>query len=389
MGSSSVGRVIAIHTSDRALYRGCRRRWLWGSHLNRGLEPLTKAPPLWFGEAVHYALKDFHGPRIQPTIVDSFREFVDLSYQTAPDRLPNETPELISLGRQMLEFYEYDWLERRDPLDTYILDGVPQVEIAFEIKLPVDPNFLDRIGAEKVVYRGTFDRIVMDDYGLLWIVEYKTAKALDTSHLATDAQVSAYCWAATCLYGVPVVGVIYQQHRKQAPKDPRILQSGAVSVAKNQLTTHKKYAAALHRVHGPQTRWSPAHIETLNMFARRESIDKDNFIQRTKLERNDWQIANEGKKIMLEVYEMLDPNTPMYASPTWTCGWCDFQSACVSADDGSDYEYELHDSGIYRVRTKASNEWETLAHQKLGGTLYHREAVIEHDRSGIAHSRTI
>jgi hypothetical protein len=351
--------------------------------LNRGLEPVSKPAPLWFGEGVHFALKDFHGPKQHSTLVDSFKEFTDASMDLYPDRLPPETPELLLLGPEMLRFYEEDWLERRDPLTTYVLDGIPQVEVAFEIELPIDPHLLSRINKRKVVYRGTFDRISIDDYGMLWIVEYKTAKQLDTYHLLTDPQVTAYCWAAACVYKLPIAGVIYQQHKKVVPKPARILKNGNISVAKNQVTSHKIYKAALTKVYGAVVnKWSPEHVETLNMLAQRESWDHDAFIKRTKISRNEFQIGNEGRKILLEVHEMLNPDTPMYASPNWMCGWCDFQSACVSMDDGSDFEQELNDEGLFRVRHKASSEWELLAHEKLGGILHHSKASVTHDRSG-------
>lgn len=383
----ATGRVIAIHTSDMGLYKACRRRWLWGSHLNRGLESKYKAPPLWFGEAFHSALKDWHGPRLFPTVEDSFYDYVKLSYEHHRDRLPVDADELVHLGYGMFGHYNR-WLERRDELVTYEYQDRLQVESSFEIELPIDPNLLARLNTDKVVYRGTFDRVVIDQWGHLWILDYKTAKRLDTAHLPLDPQITRYMWAGSLIYDRPVVGFIYQQHLKKAPKPARVLKSGHISVDKSQATTHALYRQALVHTYGDDhNRWSQDHIDTLNKFAYAESWEGDPFIRRTKIERNHSQLRNEFQKILLEVHEMLDPDTPMYPHQSWTCAMmCPFFSPCNSLDDGSDWEYELNDRDIYVHRQRASSEWELLSFDRLGGVLYNAkaEANIEHDRAGRA-----
>jgi hypothetical protein len=294
-------RVVPIHTSDRANYKSCRRRWLWGSHLNRGLEPASKASPLWFGEGFHFALKEFHGYRQYGTIHDAFIAFVEQSYEEFPKSLPMDTPELITLGGKMLDHYMW-WLQRRDPLHTYVINGIPQCEVTFEIDMTehIPEWILDAQGIAKVVYRGTFDRISIDANGHLWIVEYKTAKVISTAHLMLDPQVSAYCFAASCLYELPLMGVIYQQHKKDWPKDARILKSGEVSIAKNQSTTHRLYRQALIENYGPKESglWSPEHIDMLNKLAGEETVDKDPFINRTKVYRSTEMMISEGRKML-------------------------------------------------------------------------------------------
>ncbi|WP_419779109.1 PD-(D/E)XK nuclease family protein, partial [Parvimonas micra] len=50
-------------------------------------------------------------------------------------------------------------------------------------------------GADCVLYRGTVDRVAIDSYGRLWIVEYKTAKRAEHLPYQTDPQVTTYVWA--------------------------------------------------------------------------------------------------------------------------------------------------------------------------------------------------
>ncbi len=367
-------KIVPIHTSDVGLYKTCRRRWLWGSHLNRALEPVNKAAPLWFGEAVHYALKDFHGYDID--IIQSFLNYARLCKEKYPDRLPSEFNELLELGKGMLDHYMH-WLARRPSYTTYVHNGVPQVEVAFEIELPIDPILLEAIGVDRVVYRGTMDRVIIDlDTDVLGIVDYKTAARMEQGHLLMDPQISKYMWAASCIYDKPVSKFVYQQHAKRIPKPARINLNGAVSTAKNQATTHRLYRQALVEVYGSPQQATSEHVIMLNMLAGKETKDTDGFIVRTHATRNAFQIAREGERVLLEVSEMLDPRTPMYIHAGQHCGWCPFISACTSLEDGGDWQAELEDDTVFVTRNKASSEWEIIAHDGLGGVLHSKKAKL-------------
>ena len=63
------------------------------------------------------------------------------------------------------------------------------------------------------------------------------------------------------------------------------------------------------------------------------------------MNRNDRQGQSEGAKILLELEDMLNPDLPLYPNPNFMCAhWeypCPFLSACVSIDDGADWQHEL------------------------------------------------
>lgn len=342
-------RKAIIRTSDRILFKRCRRRWAWQSHLRNNLGPKHRAAPLWLGSGIHFALEDYHSSHHFPSAAEAFKAYVKASVtqirRKGVERLPEDLDELIELGVGMMEYYAL-WLKNRDPLQTYIHYGEPQVEVNFKIKLPWQEGLYD---LDEVYYSGQIDRVVVDEAGMLWLVEYKTAKAIQTSHYATDPQVASYCWAASCIYDKPVAGVIYQQHRKTLPKDPRILANGTVSVAENQTTSHRAYRDALIKVYG-DTRLAPkANIDYLDNLADREQSRHDDFIRRDYIYRNQYQIEAEGQKIMMEVLDMLNPDLPLYPNPTRGCSFeCPYVSACVSLDDGSDFEHELELTTVSR-----------------------------------------
>lgn len=340
--SAKKARVAVIRTSDRLGFRRCRRRWGWNSHLRGNIGPKQNPAPLWMGTGFHFAMEDFHGLNVWGTPMRAFEVFKEATIRAARRdmrRLPGDIDELTELAVGMLQYYSEEWLKTRDPLKTFIWKGVPQLEVNFRVEIPMD---VTQYGYDVAVYSGTLDRVVVDEHDQLWIVEYKTAKSVSTMHFENDTQVSAYCWAGNFLYDRPITGVIYQQHRKEVPHEPKILSSGRISQDKAQLTTHSKLRALMQNVYG-SVEASPMDYKTLlQHFVSVESSDYDKFIRRDRIRRNQHQCEAEGNKILMEVAEMLNPDLALYPNPDRTCAFmCPFNGTCTSVDDGSDWEYEL------------------------------------------------
>lgn len=336
-------RVAIIRTSDRSGFRRCRRRWGWQSHLRGNLTSIENASPLWFGSGFHYALEDFHGLRKHSSAKEAFKAYARATHRMSkatnqPFLLPFDFLELVQLGYGMLDYYTDHWLVARDPLKTFVWRGKPQVEVHALIEVPFKSPHYDR-----VLYAVTIDRVVEDEMGGLWLVDYKTAKRIQTLFYQTDPQISAYCWIARQLYGRPITGFIYQQHRKDVPDDPRILSTGKVSTAPSLKTSHRHYRRTLINLYGDVLRAPKENVDYLNYLNEQEDDMKDRFIRRDKVYRNEHQAEAEGTKLLLELEEMLNPDLPLYPNPTRDCGpgMCSFHAACVSMDDGDDWEYEL------------------------------------------------
>jgi len=338
----ATGRVAVIRTSDRISFRRCRRRWGWQSHLRGNIGPAQNPSPLWMGTGFHFALEDCHGANLYGHPAKAFNAYIEATMRAARrDRrkLPGELEELAELSTSMLKYYWDDWLIARDPLKTFVYKGVPQTEVNFRVEVPFDAR---KFGYDKVMYSGTLDRVVVDEYDQLWILEYKTAKTIQTLHYSNDSQISTYCWAGNLLYGRPIVGVIYQQHRKAIPDDPKILANGRISQDKRQLITHRSLRSVIKNVYGDVSRAPQDYIDFLNWLATQEDMDSDKFIRRDRVRRNDHQREAEAVKIMMEIEEMLNPDLPLYPNPDRTCQFmCPFNSPCVSLDDGSDWQQEL------------------------------------------------
>lgn len=331
--------IAYIRTSDRATFRRCRRLWGWTSHLKGNLRIRGySATPLWLGSGVHFALEDLHGYNIYQSPVTALEAYTSACRHAPRFPLPDDWEEALELGVGMMKHY-ISWLETRDPLPTFLFEGRPQVEVRANVPIELPEQFREYYSA--LIYRVTLDRVAIDEYDRLWIVEYKTAAQIRTDHLPTDAQVTAYSWLGSVLYDKEVAGLIYQQHRKDIPNEARILSSGKISTAKQQKTTAGLYKKSLINLYGSIDTSPHENVACYNELLQRETEDRDDFIQRDRVERNSHQIQAEGAKILLELEDILNPDLPLYPNPTKECSYCSLQSACVSLDDGSDWINEM------------------------------------------------
>ena len=343
-------RVAIIRTSDRIQFKGCRRRWGWSSHLRGNLGPKHGISPLWFGTGFHFALEDFHGYNRFGHPKAAFMAYVDAQYRkfkSNPQKLPEDIAELIELGKGMMDYYIL-WLQKRSNnlLKTYWQDGEPQLEVNGRFKVPWEPG---KFGYDEVWYSFTIDRVCIDDDGFLWPLDYKTAKVIETLHLLTDPQVTAYMWLAPFIYPKPIGGFLYQQHRKSLPSPGRLIYGGSkVSTAENQGTSWLMYRKTLVDMYGSVEKAPDENIQFLKRLGMAEDEWKDPYIQIDKVSRNARRGESEGATLLLELEDMLNPDLPLYPNKGRFClnTWkpelsCPFVSPCTSLDDGSDWVTEL------------------------------------------------
>ena len=346
-----LGDTIYIRTSERLLFRRCRRLWGWNSPIKMNLEAKSRPDYFWFGTGMHYALEDFHGINQYGHPARAFEAYTMATLATK--EAPDTWREFLVLGIEMMSYYADYWLAARgreaDP--TLIVNGIPQTEVRFEIDLPIlGPQ------GQKVKYRGQIDRMVRDEDGFLWVWELKSAKQFRMQHFDVDDQITAYCWAAQTIYQEPIMGVIYQQHKKDVPGHPKILSNGKVSTNKTMNTSYALYRQTLMDVYGNAACFPTDNIRYLNTLVADEESDADKFIRRDKIYRNQYQIAAQGEKILLEVEDMLREGLPLYPNPSKDCSWlCPLESVCIAMDDGSDFESLL--TALTCNREEQSDSW--------------------------------
>ena len=344
-------RIAEIHTSDRVAFKRCRRRWNWTSTLRQGRETIQLPIPLWFGSGFHYALEDFHGYNIYGDPCKALLAYVLAFRKTPRCQLPEAWEETTRLGLAMFEYYK-TWIQYFGAMETYYVNGKPQVEVDFKLDLPEEVQAMARkAGYDRAVYAGHFDRVVIDEYDRLWVQDYKTAKMIKCDHFEGDTQVSAYSWAARKIYNQTVGGAIWQQFLKDVPRPALSLQDGSLSTNKQQRVTYITYRETLKEMYGDVNKAPQKNIQFLNHLAEVQSDGGDRVIHRDSINRNETFLINHEKQIIQEAIDMLNPDTPLYPNQQFTCSWdCPFQVACVSMDDGSDWEFEIENNTQPRYR---------------------------------------
>lgn len=251
--------VIPIHNSDRATFKGCRRKWDWSSPARHSLTVRADISgvytPFMFGTGIHYGLEQFYNPGLSRDPVEAFRtwfdvvwnggnvthEWLERSYDLNPtplahvstnrlmpvssdehavlwnvrglrDLLPDGTDQydeiesLLPLGSAMLDNYKR-YADENDGFEVVLAEhtfSVPIWDYAHDrILTAIDtreqsPNY----GKELEVHaRGRQDAITQKPNGKLGVMDHKTAEKMEDSamlslKLESDEQITTYLWAA-------------------------------------------------------------------------------------------------------------------------------------------------------------------------------------------------
>lgn len=352
--------AFIARTSDRILFKRCRRLWGWMSVNGQGRKMRSEADYFWFGTGIHFALEDYHGINQYGHPALALKAYGVAT--SSVGRAPANYRELELLGMGLMSYYHEQFLQSRDPLQTLIWNDVPQVEVNARIDLGYRTD-----DGRRLLYGFTLDRVIEDEFGQLWIVEYKTAKSFRIYHFDTDDQITAYCWAAWRMYGKPVAGVIYQQHKKSLPLPPKILATGKISTDARQSTSAALYKDMLTQFYGVHTNWPNPNINLYNKLLLEEDEDKDRFIRRDKVERNIHQLQAFEAKLLMELEDMAREDLPLYPNPTKDCEWgCPLQAACVAMDRGDDWLHLL-EAYTYAAKSVAEEQikWRQLLPQSV------------------------
>lgn len=330
-----------VHTSDRIAFKRCRRKWDLGSYMRRNLTSIRVNDKLWLGTGIHHALSEYYGA--ERNILLAFTEWANERIAELQednglwDEQKSMIQEQVELGLGMLEHYDM-WAKEEDPK---WFKRVVFTERDFRVPI-YKPGTTEIVGW----YEGRLDGVVEDQYGLYWLLEHKSAAAVDTAKLPLDEQCTSYLWAAEQLYGIKLEGILYNIMRKKLPRKPELLKAGGFSVAKNIDTTWQTYMATLVAHYGS--------VEAIPMDKYKDILvtlheKGNNFFVRERVRRNRFEIENAGVQIYEELTDMTRDDLHLYRNPTRDCMWdCDFRSVCLCMSDGSDYQYLLDSCYKYR-----------------------------------------
>jgi hypothetical protein len=339
-----------LHTSDRLLFKRCRRKWDFESPLRQNLEVKGVTSHYFFiGTGFHYALERYHGYGEDP--IEAFENYYNCF---TPEELTMEIEAYATMIPGMFNHYIHDWLPKRRQFKTLFIDGKPQVEVEVVLEL----KELSKLFGEPIYYSMRFDRVVEDEYGRLWIMDYKTVAGFNTDKLETDLQISVYSWGAELYYQRPVEGMVYLQFKKALIQEPRILKkpAGAISIDKTQNTNYDRYLQALKFKYGCMEEVPPENLETLEFFAKQEDDLGDAFIRYDMVRRSKANKQKQYEYIIAEGKDMLNKELPIYPNQTQDCfNFCSFRPVCLAMDDNTDWKFILDNN--YQTRVKERDSW--------------------------------
>jgi len=267
---------------------------------------------------MHKGLEAYYQPVTFPNpegarqaFLSSIKE-VESKVKVGPIDVELRFNELRELGLGMLDHY-FLWAPSHDDFHPIL------VEVEFEVPIP---------GLSDVVYQGRIDLVVEDDFGY-WLVDHKTtAQFGDVEWLALDDQCSSYAWAIREQLGLEVRGVIYNELRKKAPRTPRVLTNGTLSVAKNQDTTFETYLRTLQE--------GGYNWKGYKGILRYLRDNPKEYVRRTKVMYRPETLALVEDRIRKEAQVMLN-DPAIYPTPSrFNCNGCSFFRPCLALHEGRD-----------------------------------------------------
>ena len=295
------------HASSVQQYNRCRRKWA----LHQLYEPEQEHKALHFGTVFHAMLEAYHR---------------GIEWEGHPEMefLEEEDHELL---RSMFDYYTKYWLEA--PENAYY-KNLEYLEHELEFSLRISPT----LSAD---YAGRIDAIVKDEYGRLWVLDYKTRSQLTgESGFDTDFQMSVYALAGRQL-GFEVEGVIVLQFLKKPAKGLRKLKNGTFSTAKNQRVSPLIVREQLQEVPEEER-------DALASFAMYDP-DQDPFVRAVQTHRTPMQLTNTRRYLgdhYKEYVLLLDRYTSFTPNFTRDCTWdCPFRAVCMAYEDGFDWRQIL------------------------------------------------
>lgn len=178
--------------------------------------------------------------------------------------------------------------------------------------------------------------LVIEEDGGLWLWDHKTVgKFMDADFMLLDTQLTRYFWAAREMgYDTPdcpLRGVIFNEVRTKPPTIPKLLQSGALSRAKNIDTDYFTFLQTIR-----DNDLDPNdYIDEL----KRAKYNTSSFFRRTRMVKDEGIMRIQMQELEDSAFEMkIAAKRNAYPRTVRkTCVWdCDYKDLCITELMGGD-----------------------------------------------------
>lgn len=354
-----------LRTSERRAFKRCQRRWWWG--WREGLKPVgAESTPLWFGTGIHLGLAEWYLPGMSkrsgvnrgPHPAETFEAFAgdamrSVKVATATEERVAQYEDGSRLGVILLEEYVKHW--GRDESWSFI-----QAEKTFSLDIPwpgADRQSLyvvDEQTGSLVQYKGTYDGVYRDLVdGRIKLLETKSAKAIQLTHLTLDDQAGSY-WAVAShtlrAEGLikpdeSIAGINYNFLRKALPDD-RPTDAEGYACNKPKKEDYTKTFAGWGST-ADYSKFTLANLEAeaksrkLTVLGERSKVQPSPLFVRELVHRTRPERQTQLRRIQDEAVQMQairDGLLPMTKNPNRDCSWdCDFFGICELEERQGDW----------------------------------------------------
>jgi hypothetical protein len=293
-----------------------------------------------------HSMLDYYGTKVMPVVDDGWKPLrVEVEFLVAIQN-PDTGEYLYCKCDQCWARWVKYWDGGRGDLD-------PAITTEEDLKRMYRPDW----EGLPVCLGGRLDMLCEDQFGDLWIVDWKTAARMskDTdAFLYLDDQIGSYVMALRRKLGLNVRGFVYVELRKAqvaAPKKNKVQRLGRwFSVNKQQAVTAELYIATVSE-EDPEAYEAGLYDEFIS-FIEGEGME---FHRRYQIMKTDVELLEIERMIWLEAQDMIDPNLRIYPNPgRFNCQFCAFRQPCLGMYDGSDFQYLLDET----MERRTKHYWE-------------------------------
>ena len=265
-----------IHASQITTYQTCPRMYRY-RYIEK-LVPKVTSPKLFLGRAGHAGLAAYYQTGKKEAALEAYRADIERQLNEIAPEVDltqwEQFKQQAELGEKLVDYY-VEWAKKNDFFRAIA------VEQSFEV-----PIFTpDGEELPDVKYVGTFDGIVEDVYGTLWLLEHKFYSQVPPYNvLRLDLQAGLYLMAASMLFpDRRFGGIVYNIIRKTAPDR-----------AKNDVVIRHTVVRTVKE------------IEIL-------------------------------KKRLYRIFEVMSNESTYLPHPGLHCGWkCPYTDLCIAEEEGAD-----------------------------------------------------
>jgi hypothetical protein len=315
-------RLLSWTEIDTAMTCWARWDFAYGGRLaGATLKPKELAPILSEGRAWGAAVAAWHqhaGEVIAPWYAhEALRkslDFDELEMRAAgfPTALEHRVEMEARLGA-MLDHY----CETAEPLH-----GLERLEGEIVVKLPSRGG---RRASSLYGFQCFLDGFTNED-GERWLVEFKLRNRLtEPVLLERQRQPRWYAWAEAKAGKKQPLGVIVDERLNDVPKPPRVLQSGKVSHAKDQMATPEAYAQACH---------AAGELPKLEVV---QALRQRQWQQRFPLMFRAGELEQAGQELVSAARLIRDLDNgvlaPIRNAKRVNCSYCKFAQICTEPGD--------------------------------------------------------